>query len=81
MRNIDISKYSLDRSSLDYPFYNIIDNNNNIIENIIAINGPCRSYDELEKLLDFKYKGYYIIGISSYQNFPRKIQKPVRQKI
>ena len=70
-------EYNLVRDDLDFPFSYIIDNNNNKIKNIIVINGPCRSDNELQKLLDFKYKGYYILGISSYQNFPRKIINPI----
>lgn len=57
------------------PFSILVDlNNNNINIDLIGVRTLPINYDKM--IFNYKCKGYYFIGISSYQNFPEKIINP-----
>jgi hypothetical protein len=58
-----------------WPFRNIYYSNGNIT-NIIAITAFFRNNEEKNKYLELKKKGYDFIGITSYLEFPGKINNP-----
>ena len=61
-------------SKIDRPFVNIYDNNGNII-NVALLSRPFYSkkhYEDYEKMK----KDFFILGISSYQEFPNTPKNP-----
>lgn len=61
--------------SVKFPFRNILDSNNKNT-NIIAITAYFRGDEHKNQYLDLKKKGYKFLGITSYLEFPGKINNP-----
>jgi glycosyltransferase involved in cell wall biosynthesis len=61
--------------SAEFPFKNIFDDQDRKV-NIIAITAPFRSKDHEDKYNEYKKKGISFIGISSYLDYPNRIDNP-----
>lgn len=55
-----------------FPFRYFEDENNNILP-VVAVTGPFRGEDALNKFNEYKEKGVHIFGITAYKSFPRII--------
>lgn len=67
------NKYNVPK--VEFPFKNLFDENGNKL-NVILISAPFREEKHEELYKEYKSKGYYFCGISSYLEFPGKIHNP-----
>lgn len=65
--------------SVEFPFKNIYDENGTKL-NIIAISAPFRETDHELKYEMYKGMGLGLLGISSYLEFPNKIDNPYEDR-
>lgn len=61
-------------------FPSLVDENKENV-GIFGIKAPILTKDRIDKYKELKHKGYYFVGISSYQNFPDKIINPGDTKL
>ena len=64
---------------VSFPFKNLFDDKGELL-NIILISAPFREEKHEQLYLDYKDAGYNFCGISSYLNFPNKIDNPYEDK-
>ena len=64
---------------IKFPFKYIYDETNTKL-NIIAISAPFRETSHEDTYYKYKNLGYYFIGISSYLDFPEKINNPFEDR-
>lgn len=64
---------------VSFPFKNLYDHNHNLL-NIILISAPFREFKHEQLYEEYKAKGMYFCGISSYLNFPGVIDNPYEDK-
>jgi len=55
-----------------FPFRYFEDENDNILP-VVAVTGPFRGKDALDKYNEYREKGVHIFGITAYKSFPRII--------
>ena len=58
--------------NVDFPFKNIVNENGKLM-NIIALTAPFRSKEHEDIFKSYQKKGIPILGVTSYLNFPGKI--------
>ena len=61
--------------TVKFPFKNLFDDMGNKL-NIILISAPFRENEHMKQYLEYKAKGLDFCGISSYLNFPDRIDNP-----
>tara|TARA_Y100000590_G_scaffold445746_1_gene578294 strand:- start:60 stop:1073 length:1014 start_codon:yes stop_codon:yes gene_type:complete len=66
----------VDIDILEWPFLNIIDENDNLVD-IICIRGPLDKKEDIESFKKYKKQNKLIIGCSSYLSFPNKCLNPI----
>jgi hypothetical protein len=71
------NKYNV--PTVEFPFKNLFDENGNKI-NVILISAPFREKKHEELYKKYKKEGYYFCGISSYLEFPGKINNPFEDR-
>lgn len=65
--------------TVSFPFKNFYDNNANKL-NIILISAPFRTEEDERLYETYKQNGFNFCGISSYLNFPDKIDNPFEDR-
>lgn len=65
--------------NVSFPFKNIFDENGNKL-NVILISAPFRQKEDEELYEEYKNKGLYFCGISSYSEFPDKLVNPFEDR-
>jgi hypothetical protein len=62
-----------------FPFRYFEDENDNVLP-VVAVTGPFRGKDALDKYKEYKEKGLHIFGITAYKSFPRIITDGTENK-
>lgn len=79
VNDVGIIHKSADVPSVKFPFKNLYDDKSNKI-NIILLSAPFRNKEDDDYYKDWKKRGLYFCGISSYREFPQHISNEFEDK-